>query len=96
MELELDGRDVSGNHGRPEPRELEREPPRSGAGVEHAITSSNEFAEKAEVDLEVDPIHRQGVEAFPLAGPVVVEEARDVLRVVANTHCGASIVGSQR
>jgi hypothetical protein len=75
MELELAGRDVTRDDGRPQPRELEGEPPRPGAGVGHAIAWSNVLAEEAQMDFEVDAVHRRGVEAFPLASPVLVEEA---------------------
>jgi len=48
------------------------------------------------MDLEVDTIHGRSLETLPFALAVVVEEARDVLGVVASVRHEASIRAPQR
>jgi len=86
MLIEHSRRDVAGDDSCTKPGKLEREPPRTRTRVEHPVSRPDVLAEQAQMDLEVDAVHRRRVEALPLALAVVVEESCDVVRVVRDAH----------
>ena len=84
MELELPRRDVPDDDTCAEPSELECEATRPRSCIEYAIALVDVLAEESEMDFEADAIHRCRIEALPFAHAVLIEETRDVLRVVRN------------
>ena len=86
IELELPGRDVGDDDVRAELRELDREAPRAGADVEHAISVFDESAELS--DVHRDALRRRApvLEPRPLSVAHLVEKGGGVLPLVLLPH----------